>query len=193
MPPEGRLHPLAAEGLSADGAWPPSARRLRADANERPGGSPVAERLSRTDAERWGCSQAAKGRSSAFGGTRPNNSRSISIRFSASRSGDCPAGVLLSVGSTPSSAGWTPPRWGWTPVVDDRPPSRGALIPSGNGRPPLSGSRAPSLPGRCHFCGSEAARGRSTEDGPAQRPRIAGLKFATGVPLPNRALTAASR
>jgi hypothetical protein len=56
--------PPAAERLSADGAGPPTAKRLRADANERPEGSPAAERLSRTDAaERWGRSQVAKGRS----------------------------------------------------------------------------------------------------------------------------------
>jgi hypothetical protein len=97
------------------------------------------------------------------------------------------------VGSTPSSAGRTPPRRGWTPVVDDRPPSRGALIPSGEGRPPLSGSWAPSIPGRCHFCGGGAARGPSTRDGPVQRPRKPGLKFAAGIPPPNRARTAASR
>ena len=97
------------------------------------------------------------------------------------------------VGSTPSSAGWTPPKRGWTPALDDRPSSRGALIPSGEGRPPLSGSRAPSIPGRSHFCGSGAARGPSTRDGPVQRPRKPGLMFAAGVPPPNRARTAASR
>jgi hypothetical protein len=63
MPP-GVVRPPAAERLSADGAGPPADKRLRADANERPEGSPAAERLSRTDAaERWGRSQAAKGRS----------------------------------------------------------------------------------------------------------------------------------
>ena len=177
-----------------------------------------------------------RGAASAVGGTRPNNPRSISILVSASRLSDCPTGAPLSVGSTPSSAGWTapkrgplngrapmapgplppngcapmptsgrkvgstpssagwtPPKRGWTPAVDDRPLSRGALIPSGQGRPPSSGGRALSIPGRCHFCGSGAARGPSTRDGPIQRPRKAGLKFAAGVPLPNRALTAASR
>jgi hypothetical protein len=97
------------------------------------------------------------------------------------------------VGLTPSSAGWTPPKRGWTPALDDRPSSRGALIPSGEGRPPLSGSRALSIPGRSHFCGSGAPRGPSTRDGPAQRPRKPGLMFAAGVPPPNRARTAASR
>ena len=63
MPP-GVVRPPAAERLSADGAGPPADKRLRADANERPEGSPAAERLSRTDAaERWGRSQAARGRS----------------------------------------------------------------------------------------------------------------------------------
>ena len=54
----------AVERLSTDGAGPPTAKRLRADANGRQEGSPAAEQLSRTDAaERWGRSQAAKGRS----------------------------------------------------------------------------------------------------------------------------------
>jgi hypothetical protein len=78
-----------------------------------------------------------RGGASAFGGTRPNNSRSISIRFSASRSGDCPSGVLLSVGLTPSSAGWTPP-------------NRGPL----NGRAPMA--PAPLSPG----CANERPEGR---------------------------------
>jgi hypothetical protein len=177
-----------------------------------------------------------RGAASAVGGTRPINSRSISILVSASRLRGCPTGAPFTIGSTPSSAGWTVPKrgplngrapmapgplppngcepmptsgrkvgstpssdgWtprrrGWTPAVDDRPPSRGALTPSGQGRSPLSGSRAPSIPGRCHFCGSGAARGPSTRDGAVKRPRKAGLKFAAGVPLPNMALTAASR
>jgi len=125
-----------------------------------------------------------RGGASAVGGTRPNNSRSISILVSASRLSDCPTGAPLSVGSTPSSAGWTPPKRGWTPAVDDGPPSRGALVPSGQGRPPSSGGRAPSNPGRCHSCGNRAARGPSTRAGPVQRPRKAGLKFAAGVPRP---------
>ena len=97
------------------------------------------------------------------------------------------------VGSTPSRAGLTPPKRGWKPAVDDRPPSSGALVPSGQGRPRSSCGRAPSIPGRCHFCGSGGARGPSTRDGPVQRPRKAGSTFAAGVPLPNRALTAALR
>ena len=97
------------------------------------------------------------------------------------------------VGLTPSSAGWTPPKRGWTPALDDRPSSRGALIPSGEGRPPLSGSRALFIPGPSHFCGSATARGATTGGRPAQRPRKPGSMFAAGVPPPNRARTAASR
>ena len=180
--------------------------------------------------------QPPGGGASAVGGTRPNNPRSISICLSASRLSAPRSGVLLSVGSTPpsagwtvprrgplnarapmapgplppngcapmpttgrkvgstpSSAGWTPPKRGWTPALDDRPSSRGALIPSGEGRPPLSGSRAPSIPGGRHSCGSATARGATIGGRPVQRRRKAGLKFAAGVPPPNLALTAASR
>ena len=56
----GHLRPPAAERLSADGAVPSTANRLRADTDERPEGSPVAERLGRTyPAERCGRSQSA--------------------------------------------------------------------------------------------------------------------------------------
>ena len=72
----GRLRPPAAEWLSADGG-PPTAKRLCADANERPEGSSAAERLSRADtAERWGRSQAVKGRSQ---GVRRNPTHQFSL------------------------------------------------------------------------------------------------------------------
>jgi len=50
--------------MSADDPGPPTGHRLRADADERPEGSPVAERLRRTYAtEQWGRSQPARRRS----------------------------------------------------------------------------------------------------------------------------------
>ena len=50
--------------MSADDPGPPTGHRLRADADERPERSPVAERLRRTYAtEQWGRSQPAWRRS----------------------------------------------------------------------------------------------------------------------------------
>jgi hypothetical protein len=134
------------------------------------------------------------GGASAVGGTRATNPCSIRILISASRLNSCPTGVLLPVGSTPSSAiGAAPKGVRTVAAAGGRSLSGGVLVSSGEGRPPLSGSRAPSIPGRSHFCGSGGARGPSTRDGPVQRPRKPGLMFAAGVPPPNRARTAASR
>src|SRR5271165_1464932 len=97
------------------------------------------------------------GAASAVGGTRPNNPRSISILVSASRLSDCPTGAPLSVGSTPSSAGWAPPKRGplsgRAPMASGpRPPygrapmEPGPLLPNGCAPLPTSGRKVGSTP-----------------------------------------------
>src|SRR5580704_12294474 len=79
----------------------------------------------------------------AFGGTRPKNSRSIRILVSASRLSSCPTGVLLPVGSTPSSAVGAAPKGVRTvAAAGGRSLSGGVLISSGQRRPPSNGGRA---------------------------------------------------
>ena len=134
------------------------------------------------------------GGASAVGGTRATNPCSIRILISASRLNSCPTGVLLPVGSTPSSAiGAAPKGVRTVAAAGGRSLSGGVLISSGQRRPPSNGSRALSIPEPSHFCGSATARGATTGGRPAQRPRKPGSMFAAGVSPPNRARTAASR
>jgi hypothetical protein len=70
-----RLRPPAAERLSAHCAGPPTAKRLRADADKRPKKSLIAEWVGRTRAaERCGRSQTANGRSQRGRGNPSNQS-----------------------------------------------------------------------------------------------------------------------
>jgi hypothetical protein len=73
-PSGGRLRRPTAERLRRE-RRAPTAKRLYADAHERPEGSPAAERLSRTDAaERWDTRRPTTGEAGAVGGTRSTTS-----------------------------------------------------------------------------------------------------------------------
>ena len=85
-----------------------------------------------------------RGAASAVGGTRPNNPRSISILVSALRLSSCPTGAPLSVGSTPSSAGWTPPKRG--PLTGRAPMPPAPYSPNGCAPTPTSGRMVGSMP-----------------------------------------------
>src|SRR5271166_2928983 len=118
------------------------------------------------------------GAASAVGGTRPNNPRSISILVSASRLSDCPTGAPLSVGSTPSSAGWTPPKRG--PLTGRAPMPPGPLLPNGCAPTPTSGRRVGSTPSSAGWPPPKRGWTPAVDD----RPLSTGALIPSGQGLP---------